>query len=115
MDRTERGEALPVAGTVQEICRGTDEPFTCGALEGVRWHVLWTRSHCERLVYDQLGAKGLELFLPEINVWSRRAGLRRLIRMPMFPGYLFLRHAMDKASYIEVCRARGLARVLGER
>lgn len=33
----------------------------------------------------------------------------------MFPGYLFLRHAMDKASYIEVRKARGLVRILGER
>lgn len=34
----------------------------------------------------------------------------------MFPGYLFLRHtAMDKLSYIEVCKTRGLVRILGER
>jgi len=34
----------------------------------------------------------------------------------MFPGYLFLRHdAMDKMSYIEVCKTKGLVRILGER
>jgi transcription antitermination factor NusG len=33
----------------------------------------------------------------------------------MFPGYLFLRHAMDKSSYIEVRKTRGLVCVLGER
>jgi transcription antitermination factor NusG len=33
----------------------------------------------------------------------------------MFPGYLFLRHAMNKTSYIEVRKARGLVRILGER
>jgi transcription antitermination factor NusG len=33
----------------------------------------------------------------------------------MFPGYLFLQHAMDKSSYIEVRKARGLVRILGER
>jgi transcription termination/antitermination protein NusG len=33
----------------------------------------------------------------------------------MFPGYLFLRRAMDKASYIAVRKARGLVSVLGER
>jgi transcription antitermination factor NusG len=32
----------------------------------------------------------------------------------MFPGYLFIHHAMDKASYIEVIKARGLVRILGE-
>jgi hypothetical protein len=33
----------------------------------------------------------------------------------MFPSYLFLHHAMDKTSYIEVRNARGLVRILGER
>jgi transcription antitermination factor NusG len=33
----------------------------------------------------------------------------------MFPSYLFLHQAMDKLSFIEVCKARGLVRILGER
>jgi len=33
----------------------------------------------------------------------------------MFPGYLFIRHCMDKTSYVEVLKSRGLVRVLGER
>ena len=32
----------------------------------------------------------------------------------MFRSYLFLRHTMDKLSYLDVRRARGLVRVLGE-
>ena len=82
---------------------------------GARWHALWTASHCERLVRDQLAAKGFTAFLPEVQAWSRRGQARRLIAAPMFPGYLFLHHAMDKESYIEVVKARGLVRVLGER
>lgn len=85
------------------------------ASAGVAWHVLWTRSHCEQLVYEQLTARGFHLLLPKIEVWSRRGGLRHPIRIPMFPGYLFLRHAMDKVSFIEVHQARGLVRILGER
>ena len=79
-----------------------------------KWHVLWTRSHCEQLVHDQLLARGFEVFLPRINVWSRRGGLRALSRVPMFPGYLFLRHPMDKRSYLSVRQARGLVDILGE-
>ena len=80
-----------------------------------RWRVLWTHSNCEQLVHDQLVKKGFELFLPTIEAWSRRSGIRRLCRVPMFGGYVFLRHAMDKASYIEVRKTRGLVRLLGER
>ncbi len=83
--------------------------------EPPRWHALWTASRCERLVHDQLAARGFDVFLPELQVWSRRRGIRRLIPAPMFPGYLFVRHAMDKHSYIEIVKARGLVKVLGER
>ncbi len=82
---------------------------------GLRWHVFWTRSHCEQIVFDQLTARGFHAFLPKINVWCRRGGLRRGSRAPMFPGYLFLHHAMDKASFIEVSKVRGFVRILGER
>src|SRR5437867_2345682 len=77
-----------------------------------RWWVLWTKSHCERLVRDGLGSRGFEVFLPEIECWSRRGGLRHVIRVPMFPGYLFFRNALDKAAHVEVRKARGLVSLL---
>jgi transcriptional antiterminator NusG len=80
-----------------------------------RWHVLWTRSNCEQAVSDQLAAKGFEVFLPKIGAWSRRGGHRYLAQVPMFPGYLFLHRLVDKASYIEVRKSRGLVSILGER
>jgi transcriptional antiterminator NusG len=33
----------------------------------------------------------------------------------MFPGYLFLNHAMDKHAYVQILQARGVVRILGER
>jgi transcriptional antiterminator NusG len=94
-DQTKGGEALPV-----------DES---------RWFALWTQSHCEQLVSDQLSAKGYETFLPMIREWSRRAGVRRLIPVPMFGGYLFVHHAIEKRSYLEIINTRGVVRILGER
>jgi transcription termination/antitermination protein NusG len=80
----------------------------------LHWHALYTRSHSEQLVCDQLAAKGFRTFLPKISVWSQRAGKRHLISVPMFPSYLFLQHAIDKNSYIDVRKARGLVCILGE-
>jgi len=79
------------------------------------WHVLWTHSHCEQLVYEQLAARPFHPFLPKIDVWSVRAGRRRLVSAPIFPGYLFLNDELDKAAHIEVRKVRGLVRILGER
>ncbi len=80
-----------------------------------QWYALYTRSHCEQLVYEQLAAKGFSVFLPKLDVWSRRGGVRHRISTPMFPSYLFLHHKMDKIGFIEVSKARGLVRILGER
>jgi transcription termination/antitermination protein NusG len=103
--RTEGGEALPEIKTIPA-------PHAVG---GARWYVLWTRSNCEQRVSDQLTTKGLEVFLPKLDIWSRRGGHRYLAQVPMFRGYLFLRHLMDKPTYIEICKSIGLVSILGER
>jgi len=114
--RTEGGGALP-----EDLTTETEQPsFTTtdqslGPDMGARkWYALWSKSHCEQLVCDQLAAKGFQVFLPKIEVWSRRNGGRHCISVPMFPGYLFLHHAMDLNSYIEVLKTRELVRVLGD-
>jgi transcription antitermination factor NusG len=80
-----------------------------------QWFVLWTRSHCEQLVHDQLIGKGFNSFLPTMKTWSKRQGLKRVIAVPMFPGYVFVNHAIDKFSYVEILKARGVVGILGER
>lgn len=97
-----------------EIASGTTSKLQDQPNAAARWHVLWTHSNCERLVYDQLRTLGFEVLLPMIGQWGRRRGLRYLGQVPMFPGYLFLHHAIDKFSYLQVCKARGLVRILGE-
>jgi transcription termination/antitermination protein NusG len=80
-----------------------------------RWFALWTHSHCEQLVHDQLASKGFRVFLPTVQHWTWRRGVKRLLTQPMFSSYLFVHHAMDKRSYLEIVSTRGLVRILGER
>ena len=67
------------------------------------------------MVHDQLAAKGFDLLLPTVDKWSRRRQARCLYRAPLFPGYLFVRHAVDPESYLEITKARGMVRILGSR
>ena len=104
------------------VALATDLAVTTPAAAGLDavhrscWYAIWTNSHCEQLVHNQLVARGFDAFLPRIEIWSRRGKDRRVISAPLFPGYLFLRHAgMSKTSHVELCKARGLVRVLGER
>jgi transcription termination/antitermination protein NusG len=78
------------------------------------WHVLWTNSNCEDLVCSQVATRGFHPFVPRVDTWSRRGGKRRLVTVPLFPGYLFLNDVLDKARHVEVRKTRGVVAVLGE-
>jgi transcriptional antiterminator NusG len=92
-------------GQATRIARGATTPA---------WHVLWTRSNCEQLVLEQLVGKGFHIFLPTIETWAKGREGRHRRRVPVFPGYLFLHHTLDRWSDVEVRKARGLVAILGE-
>jgi transcription antitermination factor NusG len=91
---------------------GSDRRSTPHQAGSNAWYGVWTRSHCERQVAEHLSAKGFPAFLPEMGLWSTRAGQTRVIHVPMFPGYLFVHAAMDKQRYVEMLKVRGIVRIL---
>jgi transcription termination/antitermination protein NusG len=80
-----------------------------------RWHVLRTSHQCERLVADRLRTRGVQVFDPEMRVWSWRGRVRRASARPLFPGSLFLRHELDRDGFIRMLRGRGVVPFLAER
>lgn len=79
------------------------------------WHVLWTRSNFEKIVYETLHSRGYDVFLPMMNRWSKIGDSRHTCRVPMFRGYLFVRHAIDREEYIRISKTNGLVSILGSR
>lgn len=49
-----------------------------------------------------------------MSAWSLRSGHRRLVSVPLFPGYVFLNDSLDKMAHVEARKARGVVRILGE-
>jgi len=76
------------------------------------WHVIWTHSNCEMAVYEQLTAKGYELF-PALA--EQRVAGKPTRRVPLFRSYVFLRHHVDKYDYLDICSTKGLVSILGDR
>ena len=108
------GHQHPQVISVAESTHSMDSKDSTDSIDVKKWHVLWTRSHCEQQVHEQLAAKGFQLFLPRIDTWARRNGTRYRTSVPMFPGYAFVHHVMDKGSYIEIRKTTGLVKLLGE-
>jgi len=79
------------------------------------WYVLHTRSRFENVVHEGLTKKSLEAFLPKIQVPSRRRDRVAMIRVPLFPGYLFVKSAQDASEYFKILKTTGVVRFIGNR
>jgi transcription antitermination factor NusG len=78
------------------------------------WYAVHTRSRHEDKVYAGLIQKGRHVFLPKIEVWSRRKDRRKKILLPMFPGYLFLElFSLDLQTRLDVLKTFGVVKILG--
>jgi len=72
------------------------------------WFALQTRYRFEKKVAEQLARKGLEAFLPlrrENHAWSDR---NRVVSIPLFPGYTFVRSAHSLAARLLVLQTAGV-------
>ncbi len=63
-----------------------------GTIDGnSAWCALYTRHQHEKTVAEMLSAKGLEVFLPlyeSLRIWRDR---KKMLSLPLFPGYVFAR------------------------
>ena len=79
------------------------------------WYVLHTKSRFENVVNDGLGKKSIEVFLPKVTVRSKRRDRKVMIRVPLFPGYLFVRTDLAPASHLEIVKTAGAVRLIGSK
>jgi transcription antitermination factor NusG len=87
--------------------------------EGIRspsdfnWYALHTRSRFEQKVYDSICGKSIEVFLPKVQVMSRRKDRRKKILVPLIPGYVFVRTDLNVGSYWDIIKTVGVVRMVG--
>ena len=79
------------------------------------WYVLHTRSRFEQVVFEGLERKSLEAFLPRMTVMSKRRDRRLKIRIPLFPGYVFVKSALNPPERLEIVKTVGVVRLVGNR
>jgi transcription termination/antitermination protein NusG len=77
------------------------------------WYVLHTRSHFENVVHGSLGGKAKETFLPKMRVRSRRKDRVKMIDLPVFPGYVFVRTSLLPAEHVDILKIPGAVRLIG--
>jgi transcription antitermination factor NusG len=65
------------------------------------WFVLRTRSRQEKILANDLRARGVGFFLPMIRVERMYCNRRVQVELPLFAGYLFLRGSFDDAYFAD--------------
>jgi len=78
--------------------------------EKVRWHVLQTKSRQEKMLAESLGARGIQCFLPLVDVQRVYGGRRAKVELPLFPGYLFIQGTLEDVYMAD--RTKRVARVI---
>jgi transcription elongation factor/antiterminator RfaH len=79
------------------------------------WYALHTKSRFENVVNDGLSKKALSVFLPKITVKSRRKDRRKMIKVPLFPGYLFVKTDLNPYEHVEILKTTGAVRLIGNK
>ncbi len=77
------------------------------------WYAVRTRSRHEKVVATQFDQLGIENFLPqttEVRKWSDR---KKLVELPLFPGYTFVRLVPSSGSRLRVLQTHGVAGFVG--
>jgi transcriptional antiterminator NusG len=71
------------------------------------WYALSIKSRHEFVVSGELRRKGIETFLPSVTKLSRWKDRKKLVELPLFPGYLFVYIAPDPEEFLRVVKTRG--------
>ena len=80
-----------------------------------QWYALLTRSRFENVVHDNILKKSVTVFLPKIRVKSKRKDRNKMIRVPLFPGYIFVHISPTPEEQLKVLKTVGAVRLLGYR
>jgi len=80
-----------------------------------QWYVLHTKSRHEKVVNELLIKKSVEAYLPIITVRSKRRDRKAMVRVPLFPGYLFVKTDLHPNSHLEVVKTVGAVRLIGNK
>ena len=78
------------------------------------WYAVHTRSRHEKKVETGLKGKGIEVFLPLYETLSRRRDRKKLIELPLFSGYLFVRIVPEREQILDVLKVKGVVRIIGK-
>jgi len=83
------------------------------ALGEAQWYAVQTRPRHEKKVVTELQEKRIDSYLPlltQVHRWSDR---RKVVQVPLFPGYVFVHEHLDPHVRVSILRIWGVLSFVG--
>ncbi len=81
----------------------------------LRWYALHIRSRHERVVEHRLREQGMETFLPIVRETHRWSDRKKIVEVPLFSCYVFVRCALNSDDRTRVYRVESVLGFVGTR
>jgi transcription antitermination factor NusG len=78
-----------------------------------QWYAIQTRPRHEKKVTAELKEKRIDSYLPLLNQVHRWSDRRKVVQVPLFPGYVFVRAQLDPEVRVAVLRSWGALAFVG--
>jgi transcription antitermination factor NusG len=89
--------------------------FPTFAAETSKWYALQTRARHEKLIAHRLRDGGIATFLPLVSEMHRWSDRRKLVELPLFSCYVFVRLSPSHEDRLRVLRLDGVFGFVGVR
>ena len=78
----------------------------------MKWYILYTRHHHERVVHERVLERGFQVYLPLTMVWRKSHHSLRKVATPLFPRYVFVHCYLEMYAHLELISIPGVMRIL---
>lgn len=75
-----------------------------------KWHVIYTMPKAEKSIDLELRRKDIETFLPLKSVVRQWSDRKKVLSVPLFPNYLFIK--ITRSEYHTVLRCKGVVKYI---
>lgn len=91
------------------------DPQPATASGDLRWYALHIRARHERVVEHRLREQGMETFLPIVRETHRWSDRKKIVEVPLFSCYVFVRCALNSEDRTRVYRVESVLGFVGTR
>jgi transcription antitermination factor NusG len=78
----------------------------------MNWYALYVKSKHEFVVSNELRQKSIETFLPAMTMQRQWKDRKKLVDVPLFPGYVFVSIAPEAEEFLRVIKTRGTVKFI---